>query len=340
MLFRMPFPPVRAAVLAALLAFAAPFSGHAQSLETIVEPVMRFKAYVPADARTATGLGREREGSAILIDSSGLMLTVGYLMVEAERADVELPDGSVAEAEIVAYDHDTGLGLLRSRIAARAARPVALARNAEDVKAGDAVLIVPFGGVDNAAPARVISRRPFAGNWEYMLDSAIFTVPPHPLWSGAALLDARGRLIGVGSLIVNDASGARGSGEGPRVPGNVFVPIDVLEPIFADMIAEGRAMTPRRPWTGMTLEETPQGLIVARVTPGGPAERGGMSRGDTIAGIKGKATPTLVEFYRGLWAQGPAGTQVEFDVQREGRIQRQTLRSVDRLDQLNLKRAP
>jgi len=338
----MAYPPVLVAVLAALIALfpVPPHAARAQTLDAIVEPVMRFKAYVPAEARTAAGLGREREGSAILIDSGGLLLTIGYLMVEAERAEVELPDGSVADAEIVAYDHDTGLGLLRSRTAGRAAKPIAMARSAEDAKPGDTVLLVPFGGAANAAPVRIVARRPFAGNWEYMIDSAIFTSPPHPLWSGAALLDARGRLIGVGSLIVNDASGARASGEGPRVPGNVFVPIDVLEPIFADLIAEGQALSPRRPWIGMTLEETAQGLVVARVTPGGPAERAGLTRGDTIAGVKGEAAPTLIDFYRRTWAQGTAGATLEFDVQRDGRIQRQTIRSIDRREQLNLKRAP
>ncbi|MCA3245040.1 MAG: serine protease [Azospirillum sp.] len=305
------------------------------SAEDVLGAVFRLKTYVPIDARTAATLGRERDGSAILIDEGGLLLTIGYLMVEAESADITLPDGTVVDAAIVGYDHDTGFGLLRSRIAARVAKP--LARAPADAGAqGDVALIVPFDAARTASPARIVARRPFAGNWEYMVERAIFAAPPNPLWSGAALVDSAGRLLGVGSLIVNDAMGMRAEG-GPLVPGNMFVPAAALDPILADLVAAGRSRAPVRPWLGMTLEETPHGLVVARVTPGGPAERAGLMRGDAIAGVKGARAETLIDFYRATWAQGPAGTTVEFETERAGRVRAHAIPSVDRRDQLKLR---
>lgn len=329
--------PTRRTLLAALAALMvlAPQARAQISADDVLGAVFRLKTYVPLDARTAATLGRERDGSAILIDDTGLLLTIGYLMVEAETADITLPDGTVVDAAIVGYDHDTGFGLLRSRIAARVAKPLARAP-ADSARQGETALVVPFEGPRTASPARIVSRRPFAGNWEYVVDSAIYTAPPNPLWSGAALVDSSGRLLGVGSLILNDAAGTRAEGGAP-VPGNLFVPAALLDPILADLIATGRSQKPVRPWLGMTLEETPQGLLVARVTQGGPAERAGIQRGDAIASVKGARAATLLEFYRGTWAQGPAGATIEFETTRFGRAREHAIPSVDRRDQLKLK---
>jgi S1-C subfamily serine protease len=227
------------AVLFAL--FIVPFPAFAQpsALDGTFGAVMRLKTFVPAEARTAATLGREREGTAILIDATGLLLTIGYLMVEASGGEVRFPDGRTVLAQVVGYDHDTGLGLMRAAEAPRGVKPLALGRSS-DVKARDPVVIAAHGGAEAAAPAFVVSRRTFAGNWEYMLDQAIWTSPPHPAWSGAALLDTDGKLVGVGSLIVNNAS----DGETP-IPGNVFVPIDMLAPILADLIDDGKSSGPR-----------------------------------------------------------------------------------------------
>src|SRR5262249_7443458 len=175
--------------------------------------VVRIKAYIPPDARTAQGLGREREGSGIVIDQNGLILTIGYLMVEAYAAEVTTNAGRTVPANVVGYDHETGFGLLRT-IEPLKLRPIAFGKSRE-IKDRDPVLVASFGGADMAAPAFVVSKREFAGNWEYLLDEAIFTAPPHPAWSGAALLSREGKLIGVGSLIVGDAAGKR-----EHFPGN------------------------------------------------------------------------------------------------------------------------
>jgi len=178
----------------------------------------------------------------------------------------------------------------------------------------------------------VVGKREFAGNWEYLLDEAIFTSPPHPQWSGAALISRDGKLVGVGSLIVGDATGKR---EG--VPGNMFVPIDRLPPILGDLIADGRAGGPSRPWLGVNAEEAHGRLIVSRVTPDSPAERAGIQRGHIIVGVNGVTVDSLGDFYRKLWAVGEAGATVPLDVLHDNEKRRIDVKSMNRLDHLKLK---
>ena len=182
------------------------------------------------------------------------------------------------------------------------------------------------------APVRVASRRVFAGNWEYLIDRAIFTAPPHPAWSGAALINREGKLVGVGSLIVGDAGG-----EQKQTAGNMFVPIDTLLPVMADLLANGRISGPGRPWLGVNAQELHGSLVVGRVTPGSPAEKSGLRRGDVIVGIDGDRTRTLGDFYRRLWASGAAGVAVPLDVLSSGERRRVEVQSINRLDSLKLK---
>jgi S1-C subfamily serine protease len=189
-------------------------------------------------------------------------------------------------ANIVGYDHETGFGLLRT-IEPLKLKPMPLGKSAE-IKEGDPVLVASFGGPAMVAGAYVVAKREFAGSWEYLLDEALFTAPPHPAWSGAALINREGKLIGVGSLIVGDARGG-----GDKAPGNMFVPIDRLPPILGDLISAGRAAGPGRPWLGLNTEELRGRLFVSRVTPGGPAEKAGIQRGDVIVGVKGEHPKSL-----------------------------------------------
>ena len=304
---------------------------QAQSLDDALSGVLRLKTFVPAEARTAPTLGREREGSAILIDASGLLLTVGYLMVEASGGEVHLPDGRAVPATVVGYDQDTGLGLMRMSETPRGLKPLALGRS-DSVKDRDQVAILAFGGRSSAAPAVVVSRRTFAGNWEYLLDTAIWTSPPHPAWSGAALVDGDAKLVGVGSLIVNNASGTAAP-----VPGNVFIPIDLLRPILGDLIVQGQSSDPARPWLGMTLAEADGRLVVLRVTPEGPAARAGIKRGDVVHAVKDARPSSLEEFYRAIWAQGAAGTVVDFELLQDGRVRQMNVPSIDRRSHLKLR---
>ena len=233
--------------LAAALALTTATTGRAQvpALEELISAVVHIKTFINPDGRTLQNLGREREGSGIVIDGNGLVLTIGYLMVEAHAAQVTTNDGRTVPANVIGYDHETGFGLLQA-IAPLKLKPLAIGKSA-DVKERDAVVVASFGGPDRAGRALVMAKREFAGNWEYMLDEAIFTTPPHPQWSGAALINREGKLVGVGSLIVGDATGNR-----DNVPGNMFVPIDRLPPILGDLIADGRASGPPRPWLGIS----------------------------------------------------------------------------------------
>jgi S1-C subfamily serine protease len=201
-----------------------------------------------------------------------------------------------------------------------------------DVKERDPVLIASFGGLDMIGAAFVVAKREFAGSWEYLLDEALFTAPPHPAWSGAALISREGRLIGVGSLIVGDATGGN-----EKSPGNMFVPIDRLPPIMGDLISDGRTPGPGRPWLGVNTEELRGRLFVARVTPGGPAEQAGLKRGDVIVGVNGEPAKSLADFYRKVWALGSAGVGVPLDVLQDDRVRRLDVKSANRLDHLKLK---
>lgn len=318
-----------AAILAVLVSASAAVA-QTPSIEELVAAVVRINTHIAPEGRTVQGLGREREGSGILIDSDGLILTIGYLMVEAYAAEIVDNTGRTVPADVVGYDHETGFGLLRT-IEPLKHKPMPLGKSA-DVKEGDPVLIASFGGPAMVAGAYIVGKREFAGSWEYLLDEALFTVPPHPAWSGAALINREGKLVGVGSLIVGDA--ARG---GDKAPGNMFVPIDRLSPILADLIAAGRTSGPGRPWLGLTTEELRGRLFVSRVTPGAPAEKAGIRRGDVIVGVSGEAPKDLADFYRKVWAQGSAGVTVALEVLQDSQVRHFDVKSINRLDHLKLK---
>lgn len=322
-------PPATCLLLIVLLALGiAP--ARAASLEELVSAVVRVKTFINPDGQTVQSLGREREGSGVVIDEDGLVLTIGYLMVEAHAAAVTTNAGRTVPATIVGYDHRTGFGVLKT-IEPLKLKPFAFGRSA-DIKERDPVLIASFGGPDMVSAAFVAAKREFAGNWEYLLDEAIFTTPPHPAWSGAALISREGKLIGIGSLIVGDAAGTGGG-----APGNMFVPIERLPPILGDLIAEGRVSGPAHPWLGVAAEELRGRLTVSRVTPGGPAEAAGIRKGDEIVGVAGEAPRNLADFYRKVWAIGVAGATVPLDVQQGGDKRRIDVKSMNRLDHLKLK---
>jgi S1-C subfamily serine protease len=299
-------------------------------VEELVSAVVRVNTHITPEGRTVQGLGREREGSGIVIDSAGLVLTIGYLMVEAYAAEVVDNNGRTVPADVVGYDHESGFGLLRA-IEPLKLKPMALGKSAE-IKEGDPVLIASFGGAAMVGGAYVVAKREFAGSWEYMLEEALFTAPPHPAWSGAALINREGKLVGVGSLIVGEA--VSGS---DKTPGNMFVPIDQLTPILGDLISAGRKTGPGRPWLGLNTEESRGRLFVSRVTPEGPAEKAGIKRGDVVVGVNGEKPKNLADFYRKVWAQGSAGASIALDVLQDSEVKRLNVKSINRLDHLKLK---
>jgi S1-C subfamily serine protease len=300
------------------------------SIDELLSGVVRIKTVINADGRSVQNLGRERSGSGIVIDDDGLVLTIGYLMVEAHAAEIITNDGRTVPANVLGYDHESGFGLLRA-IQPLKVRPLPLGKSGQ-VGKGDRVLVASFGGAAMVSPVFVVAKREFAGSWEYLLDEAIFTSPPHPAWSGAALINREGRVVGVGSLILRDVSG-----DGDGIPGNMFVPIDRLAPILADLIADKPPSGPARPWLGVNTEEIGGRLLVSRVTPESPAEKAGLRRGDIVLGVDGERASGLADFYRKVWAKGGAGVTVPIDVIRDDEKRRIAIKSMNRRDHLKLK---
>ncbi len=311
----------------------APTAGPAKSALSpdLLKAVVRIDAHIPSDARTAASLGSNRTGSGVLIDGGGLVVTIGYLITEAMAVEVTVPGGKPVLASIVGFDNDTGLGLLRTD-EPLAIKPIPLARSGA-ITEKQAVLVASF---DQVQAATVASRRAFAGTWEYLLDQAIFTTPPHMNWGGAALIGADGRLLGIGSLLVKDAVEPNGTQGVEAKPGNMFVPIDVLPPILGDLIALGRKGDPPRPWLGLNLQPLGYRLVVARVSEDGPAEKAGLRRGDVVAGIGGEPVRTLADFYQKLWAQGTAGVAVPLTVLQGGEPRQLKVETIDRYKYLKL----
>ena len=334
--FRLPHRFLRAAIVIAVSAIWLTGTTRVDAKETAAESanevlsaVVRLSAAVPPDARTAPTLGTTRHGNGVVIDSDGLVLTIGYLILEAMSVIVEGPDRKPILANVVAYDHETGFGLVRA-IKPLAAKPLRLGASSE-LDEGEPALIVSSGGVAGTRPVRTVSRREFTGYWEYLLESAIFTSPPHPDWSGAALVGRDGKLLGIGSLLVPDATS-----DEPSKPGNMFVPIDLLKPILGDLLADGRAQRQAKPWLGMISVENLGRIAIARVAPDGPAYKAGVQPGDIVVRVAGKDVATLSELYRNVWNMGAAGADVPLTVMREGSLHDITVKSGNRYDYLRL----
>jgi len=287
-----------------------------------LEGVVKLSIKAVQGARTAENLGAEREGTGVVFGEKGLILTIGYLMLEAGSILVVAGDGRVYPASVIGYDHATGFGVLRAGIDCR---PLEVGSSA-DVRELATVLVAAHGGAGGASRACVVSRRRFTGWWEYMIEGGIFTAPPRFEHSGAALLDADGRLVGVGSLWVSDALEI-----GAAFPGNMFVPIDLLKPLLNDLLATGRRREPARPWLGVYSEEVQGHVVVTRVLPESPAAQAGLARGDIILGVGGQAVGHQSEFYQRLWASGDAGAPVVLHVLHKKMVRQLTVRSMDRM---------
>jgi len=323
--------PVLGAALAAVLLAWAPASPPvaAQDAEEALRAIVRVRATVPADATTAQTLGTEREGNGILIDSNGLILTIGYLIVEADSIEVQTPSGAFP-ADLVGYDGDSGFGLIRVRSLIRA-RPIQLGESSR-VDVGDSLQVGAFG--EEAQSVRVISRGEFVGYWEYLLDSAVYTAPAFSDFGGAALI-SEGKLVGVGSILASFSL----SGVG-RVACNMFVPIDLLKPILQELVRSGRSGLPPRPWLGLNSSETEGRVVVTMVTPGGPAEQAGLRPGDIILAVGQQPVTGIAELYRRVWSTGKAGVSVHLRVLQGDSIRELTVNSVDRNERLRRPHAP
>ncbi len=292
---------------------------HEYDLDRVLSAVVGLRAAVPADAFTAGTLGTERAGNGVIIRADGLVLTVGYLVAEADTVYLSLADGRAVPGHVVAYDHETGFGLVQAL--ARIDLPALPLGRSSAAAVGERVVVGGAGGRPHSVAARIVARQEFAGYWEYVLDDAIFTSPAHPNWGGAPLINAAGELIGIGSLQLQQ-------GRGTYL--NMIIPIDVLKPVFDDLQLLGRPNRPPRPWLGLYAAEMEERVVVVGLSDDGPAAKAGIQTGDLLLAVAGVEPSDLAAFYRRVWEQGPAGAEVPLTLHRDGRTLEISVKSADR----------
>jgi S1-C subfamily serine protease len=293
-------------------------------LDQALDSLVLVRAEIPEDAFTAQILGTERAGNGVVIRDDGLVLTIGYLITEATSVWLTTGSGAVVAGHPLAYDQQTGFGLVLPL--GRLGAPALPRGSAAAAEVGDDVVVAGHGGRAHALKANLFDKREFAGYWEYVLDEALFAAPAHPQWGGSALIGADGKLLGIGSLLVEEKAGER------NVQGNMFVPVDLLEPVLEDLVTRGRARRPARPWLGMYTTEIGNKLVVAGLAPGGPAERSGLKLGDVVVEVSGQRVRGLGELFRSIWRLGPAGVEVPLTLSRAGAKMNVRLKSADRAD--------
>jgi S1-C subfamily serine protease len=293
-------------------------------LAAALDAVVLLRAEIPADAYTAPILGTERAGNGVAIGEDGLVLTIGYLITEAASIWLTTNRGAVVQGHALAYDQATGFGLVAPL--GRLGVPPLARGSARGAAPGDPVIVIGQGGRAHSLKAKIVAKREFAGYWEYLLDEALFTAPAHPQWGGAALLGEDGRLLGIGSLLVQEAIG------GKAVDGNMFVPIDLLAPILEPMLTTGAPARPPRPWLGLYATELEGHVVVGGLAPGGPADQAGVQLGDLILEAAGERVSGLAQFFRKIWSLGAAGVEVPLTFSRRGASSATRIRSADRND--------
>jgi len=290
------------------------------NIDTILRSVVAVRSSIPEDAFTAGTLGTRREGSGVVIRKDGLVLTIGYLITEADEVWLTSSDGRAVPAHVLAYDQESGFGLVQAL--GQLGLPALTFGDAAKARVGDPVVLAD--GIGRSVEAAIVAKQEFAGYWEYLLDEAIFIAPAHPSWGGAALVDADGKLLGIGSLRLQM------SRNGETADINMVVPIDLLPPILDDLLTRGQVSRPPRPWLGAFAAESNGEVVVMSVAEGGPAAQAGLQPGDIISDIRDAEVDGLADFYRKVWESGSAGAEVPMRVVRAGRESWLRVKSADR----------
>jgi S1-C subfamily serine protease len=290
-------------------------------LDRALSTVVGLHSIVPPDALTADTLGTERAGNGVVI-ADGLVLTIGYVVTEAESVWLHLADGRVVQADTVGVDRESGFGLVQA-LGDLGLEPLPLGSSAA-AKVNDPVVVAGVGGRSRSLAGQVISKEEFAGYWEYLIDEAIFTRPAHPNWGGTGLISAAGELIGIGSLQLEREDARRNEHL------NMNVPIDLLKPVLDDLRKFGQVNKPARPWLGIFTAEIEDRVVAVGIVPKGPADRAELRAGDAILAVKGEKVSDAAQLYRKLWALGPAGVDVPLTLHREGDTFDVVIKSTDR----------
>ena len=271
---------------------------NSQILQNVLAASVQITSRAVENASSALTLGKVRQGSGVVIDSDGLILTIGYLILETEQIEIRTHQQKTYPAQVVAYDQATGFGLIRPLIPLQGVEPVKLGK-LHDQKIDSALLVVSAGDSAFSSPTKLIDVRSFTGYWEYHLDSAIYTSPPVVNHSGAGLFNLKGELIGIGSLFVQDVMPADNPSS---LAGNMFVPVELLEPIYKNMLQTGTGPNSQRAWLGINAVERQGRIQIVRVTPESPAQLAGVVPGQWLLGLNGKPVESLSAFYKQLWA--------------------------------------
>ena len=280
---------------------------YAYDLDRALAAMVALRATVPADAFTAETLGTERAGNGVFIRGNGLVLTIGYLITEADNIWLTLSDGRSVPGHVLGYDQESGFGLVQAL--AKLDMPALDFGNSAAASVGERVVVGGAGGRQRSVGARIVAKQEFAGYWEYVLDEAIFTAPAHPNWGGTALIGPAGDLLGIGSLQLQHAAE---KGEAQNI--NMVVPIDLLKPILADLMKFGRRNTPARPWLGLYATEVENRLVIVGLADRGPAKRADLRTGDVVLAVAGTEVHDLAGLFRRVWAQGRAGVDVPITI--------------------------
>jgi S1-C subfamily serine protease len=303
-------------------------------LDEVLDAVVGIRALVPSDAFTAEILGTERVGHGALIRSDGLVLTIGYLITEAETIWISLSGGRTVPGHVLGYDQETGFGLVQAL--AHLDEPTLPLGRSSDAEVGMRVVVAGSGGRSRSVAARIIAKQEYAGYWEYLLEEAIYTAPAHPFWGGTALIGPGGELLGIGSLQIQavnaDSDRPLPQRQGERLgdDANMIVPIDLLKPILDDLATIGRPNRPARPWLGVYATEIDGSVALLGVAGDGPAHEAGLREADIVLAVDGAPVSSLVGLFRRIWALGEAGVAVPLTVNREGRTFEVNVRSTDR----------
>ncbi len=326
-------------VLSALFAVLPPAQADTSATEAVAPTIAAYarahaavvglRTVVAGEARSAESLGRQRVGSGVVIGKDGLILTIGYLMMEADNIQIVTQDNKTLPAKAVAYDQATGFGLVRTLLPMAGLEPVGFGP-LDELRNGEPLLAVS-GIQPDSADADVnmvylVGKRAFSGYWEYHIESAAFTSPPIANHSGAALFNQRGELVGIGSLLVGDAMGP-----GRRLPGNMFVPVDLLKPILEEMQRTGSSKTSHRPWLGVSSTEQSGRVQIIRVNRDSPAQQAGLEPGDLVLAVDGAKVATLEAFYKKLWDRSDPDGEVTLTVLQGAEIKTLRIRAVDRM---------
>ena len=295
-----------------------------EDILNIYKSVVKIDSIIPPEARTAQSLGTVRGGNGVVIDDKHI-LTIGYIVVEAETITITLPDGKKFPGELIGYDHTTGFGILRTIIHSNLT-PLKIG-DSDQLTKEDFLYVLPYLTEGRPSAVKMVSRRSFAGWWEYFLDKPIYTYPANSSFAGSALINEYGEVLGIGSLYVGDAAAT-----GISSPGNMFVPINDLKPILDDLIQNGRRTKDIKPYMGLTSSDNTGQVKITRVNDNGPAAKAGFNVNDTILAVNNEKINSIEDFYKVVWSFGGPGTKLQFDIERNQEKLNIELTTMDRND--------